>query len=255
MEAPWKTPEELRGYIDLLWDYAEAPDRTRVGSDDCEKLELLVPDCDDDYPFDSNLLGHASCAASAPTFLMDALLKGNDLARVSAIVATEDHLGRTRELHRNGGRNKREFDRARKRGNASRYRQTPSKSAKPARTRSDRKEEKSNRMDGIRAYRRRYSKVRARDENSIGLFGRNRVSRRRLPFPKQIRRLLKRRNMRLESNNERSETQIRCGVKTRDSNLDLASGISSKFRVVTRARQKTKKDSAEFLPNSALSFG
>ena len=90
-EAPWKSAEAERKYIDLLWKYAENPTTTVITEKDVSQAEELVPDCDDYFP-NPDLLSEACNAASAVTFLLLTIYDRGSFAESSAVVAAEDNV-------------------------------------------------------------------------------------------------------------------------------------------------------------------
>ncbi|MBQ9873421.1 MAG: DUF416 family protein [Thermoguttaceae bacterium] len=90
-EAPWKSAEAERKFIDLLWKRAENPTTTSITEKDVSQAEELVPDTDDYFP-NPDLLNEACYASSSVTSLLFAICKKEDLAETSAIIAAHDNI-------------------------------------------------------------------------------------------------------------------------------------------------------------------
>ena len=92
-DTSWKTPESVRHFIDMLWNYAEHPESIEFTADDLEVAAELVPDTDDEDLYDSDeddLLDAACYASGSVAFLIKTIVEGGDMSKTSMVIANNE---------------------------------------------------------------------------------------------------------------------------------------------------------------------
>lgn len=88
-DTSWKTPDAVRHFIDLLWDYAEDPEGTLITEEELDEAIELVPDTDDEDLYDSDeddLLDEACEAAGVVALLMKSIVERSDITKTLTVI-------------------------------------------------------------------------------------------------------------------------------------------------------------------------